>query len=171
MKTKRHESFICVAVISLFTLIFGCAGSPLITDYGMIIPDQDVMAAFERYDLNPNYNYYISGSDLYPDALIGLDKNYTLESDLWKKMDFTPQTYRILVMDMQDKARQLNTLQHGFAILDNKGHPIGVWYSLLSVRTWVKMSGERSVIIVTPELGVYDQKEKGKSGMPSSTRH
>lgn len=170
MKLKYYESFIYVVVISLFTVIMGCAGSQVIADYGMIIPDSDVTAAFDRYDLNPNYNYYTSGSDLYPDALIGLDKNYTLESDLWKKMDFTPQTFRTLVMDMQNRARQINTLQRGFAVLDNKGRPIGVWYSLLTVRTWVKMSGDRRVVIVTPELGVYEQREKGRSG-PPSIRH
>jgi hypothetical protein len=41
-----------------------------------------VTKAFEKYQVNSNYNYYISGSDVYPNAIIGLDKALTLEPDL-----------------------------------------------------------------------------------------
>jgi hypothetical protein len=165
MHRKQYRPYIHVVVASVLLTVMGCAGLRITADYGMIIPDAEATAAFDRYELNPNFNYYFSGPELYPNALIGLDSNYTLEPDLWKKVDFTPQTFRSLIKDMQSRAARLYEFQHGFAILDDKGHPIGVWYSLLAVQTWVKMAGDRTVVIGTPEMGVYEKRERDEFGI------
>ena len=39
---------------------------------------------------------------------------------------------------------------HGYAILDNKGKQIGVWYSYFGVRGYVRMVNETTVEIGTP---------------------
>jgi len=46
-------------------------------------------------------DYYISGSDEYPNALMGLNKKYTLDSAFWKKIDPSPLRFRELVLQMQ----------------------------------------------------------------------
>ena len=134
----------------------GCTSS-LFKNYGKITPDRNAERAFETYQINPNYNYYISGSDVYPRVIIGLDKTYKLEPDLWKHVDMTPHKLRELVLDMEQKIRHLNmTLTlHGFALLDDKGKQIGIWYSILEASTSLWMKDERTVIIITPPLDTY----------------
>ena len=143
----------CILIIFLSS---GCTGS-LFKNYGRITPDGNVKNAFEKYQVNPNYNYYISGSDVYPNAIIGLDKALTLEPDLWKPVEMAPKKLRELVEDMQSKVSALswNLVLHGFAMFDDKGKQIGVWYSILGVKTSLRMKDDNTVIIITPAIGTY----------------
>ena len=131
--------------------------SSLFKNYGKITPDSNAAKAFETYQINPNYNYYISGSDVYPHAIIGLDKVYKLEPDLWKQVEMTPKKIRELVTDMQDKVRSLSVRLslHGFAMIDDKGKQVGVWYSILRATTSLKMKDDHTVIIITPDIDTY----------------
>lgn len=155
---KSSVTTLWIAGISVLLLCMGCAGT-FSKNYGGITPDADATKAFETYQINANYNYYISGSAVYPNALMGLDKAYTLDSDLWKKIEPTPQGFREIVQNMQTKALDLRQYQHGFAILDDSGKRIGIWYSLLSVRTVVRNKGGGKVSIFTPDLDTYNKYE------------
>ena len=146
-------SLICMALLFFST---GCSGA-LFKNYGGITPNAAAAKAFEAYQLDSRVNYYISGSDVYPNALMGLNKTYTLVSDLWKKIEPTPQEFWEIIQRMQTKALERGQHQHGFAMLDDQGHPIGVWYSLLSVRTAIQMKGEGKVVILTPDLNTYER--------------
>ena len=143
----------CILIIFLSS---GCTGS-LFKNYGKITPDGNVTNAFEKYQVNPNYNYYISGSDVYPHAIIGLDKALTLEPDLWKKVELTPRKLRELVQDMKSKVMALrwNLVLHGFAMFDDNGKQIGVWYSILGAITSLSMKNDHTVIIITPDIDTY----------------
>lgn len=143
----------CILIIFLSS---GCTGS-LFKNYGRITPDGNVTNAFEKYQVNPNYNYYISGSDVYPHAIIGLDKALTLEPDLWKQIELTPKKLRELVQDMMSKVMALrwNLVLHGFAMFDYNGKQIGVWYSILGAITSLSMKDDHTVIIITPDIDTY----------------
>ena len=66
---------------------------------------------------------------------------------------------------MQTKALERGTLQHGFVMKDNKGQPIGVWYSILSASTVIKMDEGNKVTVFTPELETYKEgKDDGTIG-------
>jgi hypothetical protein len=134
----------------------GCTSS-LFKKYGKITPDSTAAKAFETYQINPNYNYYISGSDVYPNVIIGLDKAYKLEPDLWKHVDMTTQKLREFVTDMRAKVSSLNFMLflHGFALYDDKSKQIGIWYSILAATTSVKMKDNHMVIIITPDIDTY----------------
>jgi len=165
---KRTVSTICVILILSSV---GCAG--LISGkYGTIVPNKDVTESFENYQVSPNLNYYISGSDVYPNAIIGIDKSYTLDSNLWKEVEFTPETLKNLVGDMNAKVTELNETLHGFNILDNKGNNIGDWYSILSARTSVKMEEDNRIIIITPDIDTYkengDEEKRSRNNPPFS---
>ena len=149
-----------VSVVCMVVLFFsiGCSGT-LFKNYGRITPNATATKAFEAYQLDSRVNYYISGSDVYPNALMGLNKTYTLVSDLWKKIEPTPQEFQEIIRHMQTKALELGQYQHGFAILDDKGNQIGVWYSLLSVRTAIQMKGDGKVVIFTPDLNTYERRD------------
>ena len=151
---KSLSAILWMTGTAALLLCMGCAGT-FFKNYGGITPDSDATKAFETYRINPNYNYYTGGSFVYPNALMGLDKTYTLDSDLWKKIEPTPQEFREIVQNMQSKALSLRQYQHGFAILDDSGKRIGVWYSLLSVRTVIQRKEGGKVVIHTPDLDTY----------------
>ncbi len=123
--------------------------------YGKVRPNRDITVAYESFTVDPNLNYYISGSDTYPNAIIGIDKTWTLESDLWKKKDLSAEGMRDLVQNMQNRSSEQNSMLHGFVILDNKGQKIGDWFSIMGLITTVQLTGEKSVIVYTPPIDTY----------------
>lgn len=125
------------------------------TRYGKIRPSQDVTTAYECFSVDSNLNYYISGSDTYPNAIIGIDKTWTLESDLWRKKDLSSKSMKELVQNMQSKAAEQNIMLHGFVIFDNKGRTIGDWFSIMGLIMTVEVTGEKSVIVYTPPIDTY----------------
>jgi hypothetical protein len=159
MRSKQKINVISFTCILFLLVICGCAVN-LYSNYGEIRPNKEVTQAFDNYVVNTDLNYYITGSDICPNAIIGVDKEYTLVSDLWKKTEFTACTLKELVQFMKDEAFQYHEELFGFDILDDKGNDIGDWYSILSARTSVKMIGDKKVIIYTPPLDIY--KEDGE---------
>lgn len=159
---KNWMTAFCIMLVLVLLSSAGCTSS-LFKNYGSIVPDGAVTNTFEKYQVNPNYNYYISGSEVYPNAIIGLDKAYALEPDLWKKVEMTPGKLRELVQYMHDKVStvSLGSALHGFATFDDKGKQIGVWYSILEAKTFLKMKDDRTVIIITPDIDTYLKYEDG----------
>ncbi|MEW6335356.1 MAG: hypothetical protein AB1558_13915, partial [Thermodesulfobacteriota bacterium] len=103
--------------------------------------------------------YYISGSALHPNALIGLDKHYRLDPQtLWREVEMTPAKMMELVDHMNAKASTQNDYHKGFEMVDNSGRPIGVWYSLPRARTFLRIQEDGTVRIDTPDLDTYDRK-------------
>ena len=145
--TKRIYviSFVCVL---MFLCASGCAGRRGL--YGHINPSRDVTQAFEKYEVKPDLNYYIYGRDLYPDAIIGIDKRYTLVTKMWKKREFTTETMKALVLNMQTNTMGRNFMFFGFNILDEEGNDIGDWYSIRRVTTNVKRIEDNQFSIPTP---------------------
>ncbi|MGZ6224472.1 MAG: hypothetical protein ACXWMH_03045 [Syntrophales bacterium] len=153
---KRLTIIRCVMCISIIFLFSGC-GSSLLRNYGRITPDPNVTNDFEKYQVNPNYNYYISGSDIYPIAIIGLDKAYKLESDLWKHVEMTHEKLREFVQNMRNKVDLIKWGQapYGSAMADDNGKQIGVWYSVLGVKTSLNVKDDHAVEIITPDIDTY----------------
>jgi len=156
---------IAFCIISVLILLSSAAcASSLFKNYGRIEPNGVVTSAFEKYQVNPKYSYFISGSEVYPNAIIGLDKAYALEPDLWKPVEMTPKKLRELVQYMHDKVTALGfglTL-HGFVMLDDKGKQIGVWYSILEAKTSLKMKDDHTVVIITPDVDTYLKHEDSR---------
>ncbi|MBP8980975.1 MAG: hypothetical protein KBG09_07025 [Syntrophobacterales bacterium] len=148
-KERKAMSWI-LALIAALT-ICGCLGGR----YGNILPDGQTTKDFDAFRIDPGMNYYYSGPDLYPNALIGLKKEYVLDNDLWKPIQPTPASFRDMIIHMQEKARDYREFQHGFLMYDDRGKPIGVWYSILKARTFVKMGEGNKVVVYTPDLMIY----------------
>lgn len=142
----------------MFFILWGCGG--LWQQYGTFRPDDKATDQFRRFQINQEYNYYVTGSYQYPGAILGLDRRYILENDLWQKLDASPVVFKEMISAMQTKASQLPRYQSvfGFAILDNAGRQLGVGYSLLSASTVVEIKGNRAMVL-TPPLDTYDRYE------------
>jgi hypothetical protein len=134
-------------------------------NFGKFVPDADVTAAFNKSEINPDFNYYITGSDTYPRSILGLNKAYILDSNLWKKVEFKPEELKEITTRMQQRAMSCCMQgQFGFAILDDKGKQIGIWYSMLSPRISIKVPADRKVIIYPPndkDYEIYDDQGNG----------
>ena len=143
----------CVMCILIIFLFSGCAGS-LKENYGRITPDGNVANDFKTYQVNPNYNYYMSGATDRPTAIIGLDKGLTVEPTLWERVELTPGKFRELVMGMHSEKMESKSglAFSGFAMFDDNGKQIGVWYSSPEAKTSIRMKDDHTVIIFTPSI-------------------
>jgi hypothetical protein len=150
--------------LALCLVLMACTGN-FLRNYGRIDPNGKVTDAFERYEVNPEFHYYISGSDLFPNALMGLHKGYHLDPEtLWKEVVMTPERMKEIVEHMKTKASIYFQHQFGFEITDNGGRPIGVWYSILKARTFVRVNEDKIVRIDTPDLDTYQEQSRGGGG-------
>ena len=111
-----------VICTSLFFLLFSCATQNI----GKLQPSDDITKIFEDHQLQPGYNYYFYGLQGIPDAIIGIQTNYSLRTDQWRQVDLTAQTLKTWISRMQ--AVQLVRPQ-GAWILDHEGNPVGIWFS------------------------------------------
>jgi hypothetical protein len=155
MNIKRIGRLCLVLVLALSAA--ACAS--LFSNYGAINPKNEVTQAFEGYQVNSEFRYYVSGGLLYPNALIGLHRDYRLDPrTLWKEVPgMTTEKMTEIVDNMKTKASRHTMFQYGFEMSDNKGRPIGVWYSILWARTFLRMNEDGTVRIDTPELDVYER--------------
>jgi hypothetical protein len=137
---------------TLIGLFMGCTGG-LFKNYGSFKPSTIATENFEKLIVNNDYNYFLSGSDVYPVAIFGLKKDYTIDSDenLWKKIDQKPEVISDLVSHMQTRLRDCcRQSPHGFDILDNNGNKIGEWYSMLDLIIAIKIKEDKKVVIYPP---------------------
>ena len=135
----------------LCSVILSTVSCTSFKNYGKFVTNADVTAAFNKAEINPDFDYYISGSDTYPRSILGLSKAYKFDSNLWKKVEFKPEELRDLITRMQQRAISCcGQIPFGFAILDAKGKQIGVWYSILVPGISIKMLDDRNVIIYPP---------------------
>lgn len=159
---NKHKKIIGLALMCL--LFISCASAQNLSarNWGKIVPDEKVTRSFESGVVSADLNYYISGSYVYPVALLGLNKAYILESTLWKKVDIAEEKLKVFVNDMKLRALRFGQSPVGFAVWDDQGKQIGVWYSIISATTAVQMREDRKVMIYAPEQDAYEKGE-GKS--------
>jgi hypothetical protein len=156
---KKNGNFVFYIIFGAVLLLAGCS-TIISKNFGNIRPDTDVTNAFEKFQINSNLNYYISGSDTYPTSILGLNKSYTLDTDLWKKIDTTPELFSQLVTNMQTRSIQCcGESMHGFYIFDDKNNKIGVWYSLIRGSIVIQMKEDGKVVIFPPRDDIYIQYE------------
>jgi len=155
----KTRSFRLCLVLILCVGTVAC-GAALFRNYGRITPSPEVTRAFEGYQVNPQFRYYVTGQDLNPNAILGLDRSYTLDPrTTWREVEMTSAKLKEFVQGMKAKVFATQTSLYGYEVTDDHGKPIGVWYSLLSARTFVHMNEDGTVRIDTPPLRSYHEDE------------
>ena len=114
-------SFIVLAALS------GCAMS----NYGRLQSSPDITRAFETYQIMPDHTYYYRGTFSQPFVMVGINKNYALNSKLWLEVDPHSKDFRTLIDRISLQGSGGTTQPWGFNILDHSGNVIGVWYSAI----------------------------------------
>jgi len=161
---KKNGKFIFYIIFGAVLLLAGCS-TFMFKNFSSIRSDVDATNSFEKFQINANLNYYISGSDVYPTSILGLNKAYTLDTDLWKKVDMKPELFSELVTNMKTRSMQCcSQTMHGFYIFDNKNNKIGVWYSLLGGSIVIQMKEDSKVVIYPPKDDDLYKSYEGKLG-------
>jgi len=145
-----------VVIAAVFLLLFG---KRIRANYGRLKPSAEAAAHFEHYEENPEFIYYTSGPASYPTAIMGLDRQITLDSQLWKKQAFSEGEFKRLVQAMQQRASEVNLHLHGFAVTDKAGTEIGQWYSIPGLHIVIKTKSPGRVSITTPPGDIYERRE------------
>jgi len=160
--TEMRESIVTIIGSGLLSFIVlscaGCgAGDLRIENYGDMKPNRAVTVSFETYQTNSKLKYYMSGPLTAPTGLMGIEKEYILESELWRGIDDPLHALKGLVRGMRSKAAEYNLTLYGFDIRDNRGNDIGDWYSILDGRMPVKITGEKRVMVYPPPNDIYER--------------
>ncbi|MBN2438416.1 MAG: hypothetical protein JXL20_07410 [Deltaproteobacteria bacterium] len=152
----------CFGFFLLFILcliVLSCSGS-LFRNYGRILPSEEADRDLEGGVVHPEIRYYISGPDLYPNALMGLHRDYRLDREtLWKEVAMTPGKLREIVSFMKAKAREHGQFPYGFDLIDTGSRKIGFWYSIITARTFLRFAEDGTVMILTPKLETYEERD------------
>jgi hypothetical protein len=110
---------VCLAVLALAA----CGGR-----YGSLQRSAETNYKFESLEISDQYNYYYTWAYYKPMAIIGLKKDHTLITKLWKPVDLTPKRLGGWIEQMQDFSGY-SRRNFGSNILDDQGRVIGIWYS------------------------------------------
>jgi hypothetical protein len=156
----RLRGILVLSVLLLLCLnLIACSGS-LFRNYGRILPSDEAERDMDGSVFRPELRYYTSGSDLYPNALIGLHLDYHINRDtLWKEVAMSPDKLREIVGFMKAKAYEFRQFPHGFDLIDTGGKKIGFWYSIVTARTFLRFEEDGTVMILTPELDTFEKLE------------
>jgi len=129
----------CLGILALAA----CGGT-----YGTLQRSAEVDHAFESLQVLPDYNYYFTGSFYKPKAIIGIRKDYTLVSKLWKPASPTADQLKGWIDQMTNfKGYAFRNL--GSNILNDQGEAIGIWYSTEDFTT-IRMLGDKQLSIYPP---------------------
>jgi hypothetical protein len=157
MSSMKRFGLCALLILCLGAL--SCSGA-LFQNYGRILPSEEGARDLENGVVLPELRYYISGSDLYPNALIGLHRDRHLDPEtLWKEVKMTPEKLRQIVGFMKAKAFEYMHFPHPFDLFDTKGKKIGFWYSILTAKTSLRFGEDGTVTIFTPDLDTYERLE------------
>jgi len=139
----------------------GCAGN-----YGRLMRNQEINEVFNTYRVLPDYRYYFSGPVGRPDAVMGIHRDYTLETTQWTEVDLTGEQLKKLIewINFYHRGRTRN-YPDGFLILDHDGHQMGIWYSIWDWTT-VIVKEDKRVEVYAPlkdeRFGDGDQRDRIK---------
>ena len=129
MKSCKCPLMQMAAGMVMIGLLAGCASNHKARgNFGILKPSLEVSRIFESYRVLPQYKYYFSGSITKPRAIMGIDRNYTLATGLWKEAaDLTPEQLKRWVDQMLGFLPPTRTF--GAYILGPAGEQVGIWYS------------------------------------------
>ena len=148
MRSSRNGRYL---ILALCLSMAACATTSF-SSYGRITPNGEVTKAIESYQVNPEFRYFTTGSDFKPAALIGLHTKYRIDpSTNWKEVEMSTGKMKEIVEDMTSRSIAHQRNFQGSEMSDDNGRPIGIWYSTVDARTFLRMNSDGTVWIDTPD--------------------
>ncbi len=143
-KTLTNIGFWALIWLAAFTLV-ACTAGPYHFKRSANVSD-----TFEKFRVLNDHQYYFSGNEYKPTAVIGIQKGYTLTSSYWRPVALDEKMLRVWMerMMMQPGA-EYNVDPNGAYILDDHGNQIGVWYAVWQLPI-LKHVSEKEIVISNP---------------------
>jgi hypothetical protein len=141
--TKTRFLFYSLILATMALTFAGCA-TPI---SGRLQSSPEATEMFKSSRILPNHQYYASGFQRIPYAIIAVDNNYQLRTGRWKPIDMDSTLLNQLIYRMEH-VYSLNP--RGAWILDHEGNRLGAWYSS-HYQTTVKREKENRIVVVSPE--------------------
>ncbi len=144
------EKAVILVVVALFIGVIVFFVSRSGENFGMLRPSADATADFQSYRMVPDHDYWFSGPESCPVAIIGVERRFRFDSaGRWVRVNGEDAMKR-LVTGMQSKSLQMNRNLSGFEMVDQRGERIGAWYSAPGIQAVIKRTGIDSVEIFPP---------------------
>jgi hypothetical protein len=144
-------------------LLVACAHSNL-QNWGHYAPDTVVTQSYEAAQLNPAYQYFYSGPDTGPTAILGLKKEYKLVTDIWQKIEPNQAALGKILDGMRTRTFGVGQSLKGYILYDHNNNPIGTWYSIFAASPSIHMLGPNEVEIYSPPSDLYERTDGGGEG-------
>jgi hypothetical protein len=127
-------------------------------DFGRIHWDQDVTQAFQNNQVQPYYNYYqyTIGTQVY--AIVGLDRELEMSSNIWRELSSDMEDFSLATSRIWDNYTQLPEYPRGAIIRNPSGENVGVYFSSIRFVS-VKFKPNNRVMVMldnTPITGGPD---------------
>jgi hypothetical protein len=119
--------------------------------YGTLKPSESATASLQSRSEAPDRDYYFSGPESHPLAIIGVEKKYRFDSAKhWIRIGPEQESLKRLMEAMQSGALPLNRNPRGFDMVDQRGERIGEWYSIMGIQGVIRRTGIDSVEVWPP---------------------
>jgi hypothetical protein len=148
IRFKLHVGRMPGAAIMFFmflVILGGCKTS----NYGRLQSNPDITSAFEAYQIMPDHTYYYRGSASRPIVIVGIHKDFELNSKLWVEVDPQSKDFRSVIDRISVQGMGGTTRPWGFRILDHSGSSVGVWYSAIRAAA-VEVNENGQIVNLSP---------------------
>ena len=142
---KRILTYVRLLTISTIFIIVisGC-----FENYGRLRRSAEVQTMFETGQLPSEYNYHFYGRRSQPDAVMGLEPDWTLSSKLWRKVELSTEEFKHMTKWIWE---DLGYYKYGANILDPEFEKIGIIYTS-SWMAAVKVDKDTKTVEVMPHV-------------------
>ena len=144
-KTQNPDHRVFVGSLFLIVLLSVLLSGCQTANYGKFRHSREVAKIFKSAQVLPDHQYYYTGSNTQPDAVMGIHKDFILDDDLWDKAKDIQKEIKYRVDQMNN-----NLLAAGYYILSPDGKQIGIYYSQWPTSP-VQMDQNNKVIIYLPD--------------------
>jgi len=151
-KCPAFQTGSCFMLIIVISMLIGCKTA----NYGRYKVNREVEKLFNSGQVLADHTYYYTGSNTRPEAVMGIQKNYILDEELWNKAGDIQKNLKFWVEQMNN-----NLSATGYDILAPDGKQIGIYYTPWSTGP-VKMGENNQVIIFLPEKESHSRQPRGK---------
>lgn len=143
---NNHCSTHRLILAALLAMAVGACALPQVT----FQRDSRIHHTFESGTVLPGYDYYYSGPEAQPLAVLGIRRGLQFEPGLWKRVELTEKGLRDWLWVIRNETRPPRDRYYGAKILAPDGSEVGVWFSFLD---WVvaEVTPQGQVIVHTPD--------------------
>jgi hypothetical protein len=150
MQRVPHLGLYALTLLFLLTplLLIGCAATQ--GSGGSFVNSRSVERIFESRTLLPDHNYYFTGSENDPDAILAVSKDIQFEKGLWSAIDLTQAKLNFWMIFIDDATGFWNCNWYGRSIVSPDGREVALYYSKYFY-TRVFFPDPHTLVVYTPD--------------------